>query len=130
MSFLDRILGRDRGPQRIVPPAELPVSEVELLQVHTAEQLVVITTCLQGARAIIHAARNDIPAQLRVGDSRPVALLPQDHDRSVPTLDPKLGWLIPVSPAVAGELLKIDGPGEYTLEHLNLAVVVQETPED
>lgn len=130
MGFLDRILGRNRGPQRIVLPDELPVSEVELLQVHAAEQLVIITTSLQGARAIIHAARNATPTQLRVGESRPVALIPQDHDRSVPTLDPKLGWLIPLSPAVAGELLKIDGPGEYTLEHLNLAVVVQEMPAD
>ncbi|QGU06804.1 hypothetical protein COCCU_04280 [Corynebacterium occultum] len=130
MGFLDRILGRNQGPLHIVPPADLPVTEVELLQVHTAEQLVILTTSINGARAIIDAARNAVPKQLRCKEARPVSLIPQNHSRSSPTLDPKLGWLIPISPGTAAELLKIDRPGEYELEHLNLALVVQKMPED
>lgn len=125
MGFLKRIFSRDTGPQHIGLPDNIPATEVAALHVHTAENLVVISTGVDGARVIIDAARTSTAQQLRSGDARPVNLIPLEHGNSVPALDPKLGWLIPVSPDTAAELLKIAGPGEYELASLNLAVVVE-----
>ncbi|MGP6173755.1 hypothetical protein [Corynebacterium sp. A21] len=123
MGFLDRF--RRSGPKRIDVPEHLPPVEVSTLHVRTAEQLVVLLTSLEGVHALADAARSRTAVQLRCGDARPVSLIPVPHERSVPTLDPKLGWLIPASPAVCAELARLSGPGEYELANLNLAVVVE-----
>lgn len=126
MGFLDRF--RRTGPKRIDVPEQLPTSEVGALHVHAAETLVVLSTDLAGARALVNAAASRAACQLTCGDNRPVSLIPQDHDRSVPTLDPTLGWLIPLSPETGAEIVRVvsdSGPGEYELATLNFAVVVE-----
>lgn len=125
MGFLDRF--RRTGPKRIVVPEQLQTVEVGDLHVHTAEELVVLSTDLAGARALIEAAVSRRPMRLTCGDKRPVALIPLEHARSVPTLDPKLGWLLPLSPETGAEIsrrISREAPGEHELETLNLAVVV------
>lgn len=125
MGFLDRF--RRTGPKRIDVPEQLPALEVGALHVHAAETLVVLSTDLTGARALIDAATSRTACQLVCGGNRPVSLIPQHHDRSVPTLDPTLGWLIPLSPDTSEEIIRVisdSGPGEYELVTLNFAVVV------
>lgn len=125
MGFLDRF--RRTGPKRIDVPEQLPTAEVAELHVHTAEDLAVISTDAAGARALIHTASSRTAVQLICGDKRPVSLIPLSHDRSAPSLDPKLGWLIPLSPETCEEIVQVvsaDPGGEYELNSLNLAVVV------
>lgn len=125
MGFLDRF--RRTGPKRIDLPEQLATTEVGVLHVHTAETLVVLSTDCAGAKALIDTAASRAPCQLTSGDNRPVSLIPQRHDRSVPTLDPTLGWLIPLSPETCAEIIRVVSdarPGEYELSTLNFAVVV------
>ena len=45
---------------------------------------------------------------------------------AVPVLDPKLGWIIPVTPATAKELAELPkGPGEHELSALHLGLIVE-----
>lgn len=128
MSFLDRF--RRRGPTRIDVPEQLPATEVGALRVHTAETLVILSTDLRGARALIDIAGARTPQQLTCGQARPVNLLPLPHDQSVPTLDPQQGWLLPLSPETCAEILaavSTEEPGEYELSSLNLALVIEAT---
>ena len=44
---------------------------------------------------------------------------------TVPVLDPKLGWIIPVTPATAKELAELTkGPGEHELCALHLGLIL------
>lgn len=126
MGFLDRF--RRTGPKRIRVPEHLPSTEVTTLHAHPAEDLVILSTNVSGAQALIDAATSRAAVQLTCGANRPVALVPLGHERSAPTLDPALGWLIPLSPRTCEEIARVVSPdsgGEYELESLNLAVVVE-----
>ena len=51
--------------------------------------------------------------------------MPVDRE-AVPVLDPKLGWIIPVTPATATELAELPkGPGEHELSALHLGLIVE-----
>lgn len=128
MGFLDRF--RRQGPRRIDVPEFLPTTEVGALRVHTAETLVILTTDLSGARVLVEVAGVRMPLQLTCGQNRPVSLLPVSHGQSVPTLDPRLGWLLPLSPETCAEIVGTvspEEPGEYELSSLNLAFVIETT---
>lgn len=114
-------------------PAELPrdVGEVAVdkLSVHTAhlspdtdEVLVIITMSQDGLDAVRNYSG---PVRLRAAKSRPVTLSPTKKKAS-PVVDPKHGWIIPVTAETADELRSLPpGPGEHELATIHVAFVVE-----
>lgn len=128
MGFMDWLTGANR--ERLV---EMPTSfervEVPALHVHTAnlspdtdEKIVILTTTpvvLEELRAMRGAV------QFVAADERAVTFVPS-KSASAPVLDPKQGWIIPVSPATARELQSLPaGPGEYELESIHVGLVLE-----
>lgn len=73
----------------------------------TEEKMVIVTT---SADALDLLATGDA-VQLRHPGARDVTFVPVGRE-SVPVLDPKLGWIIPVTPATADEIAALPkGPG-------------------
>lgn len=109
-----------------VPDRFTPL-DVETLQVHTAklspdteEKMVIVTT---SADALDLLATGDA-VQLRHPGARDVTFVPVGRE-SVPVLDPKLGWIIPVTPATADEIAALpQGPGEHELHALHLGLIL------
>jgi len=107
-------------------PEDVTAVTVGSLAVHTAEQLVIVTVDAASAPLLIDAAVPRRPHSLTAGDSI-IFLIPVKDARLVPAYDPKLGWIIPLTPAVAGNLAAqlAAGPGGYEIEGINLAFVVE-----
>ncbi|MCP1387709.1 hypothetical protein M5J20_05835 [Corynebacterium sp. TA-R-1] len=128
MGFMDWVRGS--GRERLV---EMPTSygrvEVPVLHIHTAnlspdtdEKIVILTTTpvvleeLRGMRGAV---------QFVAHDERAVTFVPS-KSAEAPVLDPKHGWIIPVSPATARELQALPaGPGEHELESIHLGLVLE-----
>lgn len=110
-------------PDRVVPVV------VDKLQVHTArlspdtnEKIIIVTT---SARALEELSRIDDAVQLTSPTARPVTFVPVDR-RSEPVLDPKYGWIIPVTRETAAEFAGLaKGPGEHELSTLHLGLVLE-----
>ena len=101
--------------------------DVERLQVHTAklspdteEKMVIVTTSADALDLLATGAA----VQLRHPGARDVTFVPVGRE-SVPVLDPKLGWIIPVTPATADEIAALPkGPGEHELHALHLGLIL------
>lgn len=133
MGFMDRVrgvFGGDTTPRLVELPRRYERVEVAHLGVHTAnlspdtdEKLVIITTtseALEALRGLRGALQLVAPEQ-----ERPVTFIPAKHAEA-PVLDPKQGWLIPVSPATAAELQALPaGPGEHELATIHLGLVLE-----
>lgn len=108
-------------PERFTP------LDVDKLQVHTAklspdteEKMVIVTT---SSDALDLLASGDA-VQLRHPGARDVTFVPVGRE-SVPVLDPKLGWIIPITPATADEIAALPkGPGEHELHALHLGLIL------
>ena len=86
----------------------------------TEEKMVIVTT---SADALDLLATGDA-VQLRHEGERDVTFVPVERE-AVPVLDPKLGWIIPVTPATAKELAELPkGPGEHELHALHLGLIL------
>lgn len=120
MGFFDRFFNR------------VPTVRVAHLSVHTAnlspdtdEKLVIITTTPAGLDAL-RKFRGPVQLLADAPTSRPVTFTPTDS-ASDPTLDPKTGWIIPVTAQTAAELAALPpGPGQYELESIHLGLVVED----
>lgn len=114
-------------PRELVDvPARLPLLPVSGMAVHTAESMVVLTVSADAAEQLVEVVSSSTPTALVDGDLV-VNLLPVRDERLVPAHDPKRGWIIPLTPAVAADLATqvAGGPGAYEIEGLNLGVVVE-----
>lgn len=126
LSRARQLLGLGHTPLVDVPDQFTPL-DVERLQVHTAklspdteEKMVIVTT---SADALDLLATGDA-VQLRHPGARDVTFVPVGRE-SVPVLDPKLGWIIPVTPATADEIAALPkGPGEHELCALHLGLIL------
>lgn len=127
LSRARQLLGLGHTPLVDFPEQFEPV-DVDRLQVHTAklspdteEKMVIVTTTPKALERI--AAGGAV--KLRHPGERDVTFVPVGRD-AVPVLDPKLGWLIPVSPATASELTALPkGPGEHELHSLHLGLMLE-----
>lgn len=106
-----------------VPAAPAEV-EVGRLQVHTAESLVIVTLGVADVPALVDALSS--PTALSCAGTR-VIFVPVKDSRFVPAHDPKLGWVIPVTPAVAAAVRSTvpAEPGGYEIDDLNVAFIVE-----
>ena len=130
MGFLSRarqLLGLGHTPLVDFPERYEPL-DVDKLKVHTAklspdteEKMVIVTTSAAALERI--AAGGAV--QLRHAGERNVTFVPVERE-AVPVLDPKLGWIIPVTPAMAAELAELPkGPGEHELSALHLGLILE-----
>ena len=117
------------GPTPLVDfPDRFEPLDVDKLEVHTAklspdteEKMVIVTT----SAAALERIAADGAVQLRHEGERDVTFVPVSRE-AVPVLDPKLGWIIPVTPATAAELAELPkGPGEHELSALHLGLILE-----
>lgn len=104
--------------------------EAGVLHVHTAEDLVVVTTTAEAAALLCREAGAGRAFRLRREGERTVTFEPAENPDDPPVLDPDRGWVVPVSPGLGDELaaLGAPGPGGYEFSSLNLALVVEDEP--
>lgn len=127
LSRARQLLGLGHTPLVDFPDRFEPL-DVDRLEVHTAklspdteEKMVIVTT---SAAALDRIAAGGA-VQLRREGERDVTFVPVDRE-AVPVLDPKLGWIIPVTPAMAAELAELPkGPGEHELSALHLGLILE-----
>ena len=127
LSRARQLLGLGHTPLVDFPDRFEPL-DVDKLEVHTAklspdteEKMVIVTTSAAALERI--AAGGAV--QLRHEGERDVTFVPVERE-AVPVLDPKLGWIIPVTPATDRELAKLPkGPGEHELSALHLGLIVE-----
>ena len=127
LSRARQLLGLGHTPLVDFPDRFEPL-DVDKLEVHTAklspdteEKMVIVTTSAAALERI--AAGGAV--QLRHEDERDVTFVPVGRE-AVPVLDPKLGWIIPVTPATATELAELPkGPGEHELSALHLGLILE-----
>lgn len=132
MAFLERIralFAGDNEAPLVEYPEEFERVEVPRLHVHTAnlspdtdEVLVIITT----TPALLSVLKQTPgPVQAVCEGARPVTFVPVEK-RANPLLDPKLGWLIPVTEATRREIVTTpDGPGAHEFSSLHLGLVLE-----
>lgn len=107
-------------------PAGIDRIPVPGISVHTAETMVVLTIASAASTLLIDAVVSRRPAAL-TGENVVVNLVPVKDRRLNPAFDPDLGWIIPLTPAVAEDLARqvSGGPGGYEIAGLNLGIIVE-----
>ena len=126
LSRARQLLGLGHTPLVDFPDRFEPL-DVDKLEVHTAklspdteENMVIVTT---SAAALDRIAAGGA-VQLRHEGERDVTFVPVERE-AVPVLDPKLGWIIPITPATADEIAALPkGPGEHELHALHLGLIL------
>ena len=115
-----------RRKELVDVPAATARVDVPGLAVHTAESMVVLTVSATTASSLIDAASSRTPTAL-VDADLVVNLIPVKDERLVPAHDPKRGWIIPLTAAVATDVVEQvrQGAGAYEIAGLNLGIVVE-----
>lgn len=126
MGFLDRILGRGAAENLPKLPAEVEEVKVGTLQVRTAAEWVMVIASPDAAEQLLDAARTRRARRLHPG-GRPLTVVPVKRDKRI-VLDPKIGWVLPLTEAQADALAAgaRSEPGEYEIADLGVALVVEE----
>lgn len=119
---LARLTGT-QSPRLARPDSAAPIAQVERLEIHTAGSLIIIVTNQPGAEVLREVARSRESATL-VSPTATVHF-PASKKDALPIKDPRRGWVIPLTPALADALLDhLPRPGEYELSPA-LALVVE-----
>ena len=119
---LARLTGT-QSPRLARPDSAAPIAQVERLEIHTAGSLIIIVTNQPGAEVLREVARSRESATL-VSPTATVHF-PAAKKDALPIKDPRRGWVIPLTPALADALLDhLPRPGEYELSPA-LALVVE-----
>ena len=119
---LARLTGT-RTPRLAHPDSTAPTTQVERLEIHTAGSLIIVVTNQPGAEVLREIARSRESATL-VSPTATVHF-PAAKKDALPIKDPRRGWVIPLTPALADALLDhLPRPGEYELSPA-LALVVE-----
>ncbi|MBK4144805.1 hypothetical protein GWO57_09195 [Corynebacterium macginleyi] len=135
LDALAKLTGKG-APHLARPDSAATTVQVDRLDIRTAGQLIIIITGLQGARALAELAGSRESTTLVSPTT--TAHFPAVPKDMVPVKDPKHGWIIPITPALASSLSQAalasapvsDSPaeaaafGEYQLSP-SLAVVVE-----
>jgi hypothetical protein len=125
MGFLDRILGRGTAENLPKLPTEVEEVNVGKLQVRTAAEWVMVIASPDAADQLLDAARTRRARRLHPG-GRPLTVVPVKRDTRI-VLDPKIGWVLPLTEVQADALTASarSEPGEYEIEDLGVALVVE-----
>ena len=119
---LARLTGT-QSPRLARPDSAAPIAQVERLEIHTAGSLIIMVTNQPGAEVLREVARSRESATL-VSPTATVHF-PAAKKDALPIKDPRRGWVIPLTPALADALLDhLPRPGEYELSPA-LALVVE-----
>ena len=119
---LARLTGT-QSPRLARPDSAAPTVQVERLEIHTAGSLIIVVTNQPGAEVLREVARSRESATL-VSPTATVHF-PAAKKDALPIKDPRRGWVIPLTPALADALLDhLPRPGEYELSPA-LALVVE-----
>lgn len=132
MAFLERIralFAGDNEAPLVEYPEDFERVEVPHLHVHTAnlspdtDELLVIITTTPALLSVLKQTPG--PVQAVCEGARPVTFVPVEK-RANPLLDPKLGWLIPVTEATRREIATTpEGPGAHEFSSLHLGLVLE-----
>ena len=119
---LARLTGT-QSPRLARPDSAAPIAQVEKLEIHTAGSMIIMVTNQPGAEVLREVARSRESATLVSPTA--TAHFPAVKKDALPIKDPKSGWVIPLTPALADALLDhLPRPGEYELSPA-LALVVE-----
>ena len=119
---LSRLTGT-QSPRLARPDSAAPTAQVERLEIHTVGSLIIVVTNQPGAEVLRETARSRESATL-VSPTATVHF-PAVKKYALPIKDPKRGWVIPLTPALADALLDhLPDPGEFELSPA-LALVVE-----
>ena len=119
---LARLTGT-QSPRLARPDSAAPIAQVERLEIHTAGSLIIMVTNQPGAEVLREVARSRESATL-VSPTATVHF-PAAKKDALPIKDPRRGWVIPLTPALADALLDhLPHPGEYELSPA-LALVIE-----
>ncbi|KQB85960.1 hypothetical protein [Corynebacterium lowii] len=105
-------------------PEQVREQTVPHLHVHTAENLVVLTTAPEALAPLRSALEAGIGLRLVCGENRPAVLFAGTQS---PTLDPDEGWLLPL-PEQARTFVCTEipaEPGAWELPGINLGIVLE-----
>lgn len=129
MGLIEKLFGRGgEGLPKL--PDWAGILDVEVLDVRTAAEWIIVTLDSAGMAALIDAARDRTALQLR-GPGRAVTAVATKQPEKI-VLDPEHGWVLPLSAAAAAELAALPAePGENMLDTefgggARLAVVVDD----
>ena len=122
----------DARPQLARPVAHPHVLADELLEIRTAESLLIVTMSKVSAEELLHRTKEYQALKLIVSHSGNLAsasvLFTPSESEDVPVKDPNKGWIIPLSPstraAIQTSLATTAGDYELTPQ---LAIVVNPT---
>lgn len=119
---LARLTGA-QPPRLAHPDFTAPTARVEKLEIHTAGSLIIVVTNQPGAEVLCELARARESATL-VSPAATVHFATTNKE-ALPIKDPRRGWVIPLTPALAEALVDhLPYPGDYELSPA-LAVVVE-----
>lgn len=119
---LSRLTGT-QTPRLAHPDSTAPTAQVERLEIHTAGSLIIVVTNQPGAEVLREIARSRESATL-VSPTATVHF-PAAKKDALPIKDPRRGWVIPLTPALADALVDhLPYPGDYELSPA-VAVVVE-----
>ena len=119
---LSRLTGT-QTPRLAHPDSTAPTAQVERLEIHTAGSLIIVVTNQPGAEVLREIARSRESATL-VSPTATVHF-PAAKKDALPIKDPRRGWVIPLTPALADALVdNLPYPGDYELSPA-VAVVVE-----
>ena len=119
---LARLTGA-QPPRLARPDSTAPTARVEMLEIHTAGPLIIVVTNQPGAEVLCELARARESATL-VSPAATVHFAATKKE-ALPIKDPRRGWVIPLTPALADAFLDhLPRPGEYELSPA-LALVVE-----
>ena len=119
---LSRLTGT-QSPRLARPDSAAPTAQVERLEIHTVGSLIIVVTNQPGAEVLRETARSRESATL-VSPTATVHF-PAVKKYALPIKDPKRGWVIPLTPALADALLDhLPDPGEFELSPA-LALVIE-----
>lgn len=119
---LARLTGA-QPPRLARPDSTAPTARVEKLEIHTAGPLIIVVTNRPGAEVLCEVARARKSATLVSPTA--TAHFAATNKEVLPIKDPRLGWVIPLTPALGDALLDhLPTPGEYELSPA-LALVVE-----
>ena len=119
---LARLTGA-QSPRLARPDTAALTAHIDRLEIHTAGPLIIVVTDQPGAEVLREVARARESATL---DSPTTTVhFPAVKKEALPIKDPRHGWVIPMTPALADALVdNLPYPGDYELSPA-LAVVVE-----
>ncbi|APT93755.1 hypothetical protein CPHO_08630 [Corynebacterium phocae] len=123
-AIIDKLTG-PKAPRLASPAGDAPIVEVPRLQVHTAEDTVIVTICPDTVEIIREIARSGVSATITDGELD-VHFTPVEK-RTLTVKDPKKGWVLPLDKDVREKIEEKLKPAEDGYEiNQDIAFIVED----